>query len=128
MRFFERNQTALRGHPQGEQMRERMFDLLDLLKDQDAPLTDQLKSSLAIFALHATWFVFRQPEVTDEERQRAALQVALELIGATDDLVGAADVRDSLVGEPDQWERDLLGAEAPAATRAATAVEAPQTR
>jgi len=82
MRFFERNQTALRGHPKGEEMRDRMLDLLDLLKDPDAPLTAQLKSSLAIFALHATWFIFRDPDVTDDERKRAALEVALELVGA----------------------------------------------
>src|SRR5689334_12768186 len=59
MRFFERNQTALQGNPIGEEMRDRMLDLLDLLRDPDAPLTDQLRCSLALFAMHATWFVFR---------------------------------------------------------------------
>lgn len=88
MRFFERNQTALRSHPKGEQMRDRMMDLLDLLRDPEAPLTTQLKCSMALFALHATWFVFRQPGVSDAERQQAALEVALELVGATDAFVG----------------------------------------
>jgi AcrR family transcriptional regulator len=81
MRFFERNQTAMHAHPAGEKMRERMAAMLDILTDKDAPPADQLKSSLAIFAVHATWFVFRQSDVTDEQRQEAALQVALELIG-----------------------------------------------
>jgi AcrR family transcriptional regulator len=80
MRFFERNQTAMRANPAGEKMRERMMAMLDILTDKDAPLADQLKSSLAIFAMHATWFVFRQPDVTDEQRQQAGLQVALEMI------------------------------------------------
>src|SRR5690349_18175967 len=51
MRFFERNQTALQGNEAGEQMRDRMLDLLELLRDPDAPLTTQLKCSLALFAM-----------------------------------------------------------------------------
>jgi AcrR family transcriptional regulator len=82
MRFFERNQTALRDHPKSEQMREVMLRMLDVLSSPDDPLPTQLKSSLAIFALHATWFVLRDPKVTDKERQDAALAVALELIDA----------------------------------------------
>jgi hypothetical protein len=81
MRFFERNQTAMRANPAGERMRERMAAMLDILTDRDAPLTDQLKSALAIFAMHATWFVFRRPDVTDDQRKDAGLQVALELLG-----------------------------------------------
>src|SRR5262249_36491279 len=81
MRFLERNQAALRQNPSVEKMRERMLSMLDILTDRDAPLADQLRSSLAIFAMHATWFVFRDPGVTDEQRQQAGLQVALELVG-----------------------------------------------
>ncbi len=80
MRFLERNQTALQGHPTTEKMRGRMMAMLDILTDKDAPLADQLKCSLAIFAMHATWFVFRDPDVTDEQRQEAGLKVALELV------------------------------------------------
>ena len=83
MRFFERNQTSLRDHPATEKMRERMLEMLDFLTDPDAPLVEQLKSSLAIFALHATWFVFRDQTVTDEQRQQAALEVAMELVACT---------------------------------------------
>jgi AcrR family transcriptional regulator len=81
MRFFERNQTSLRDHPATERMRERMLAMLEFLADRDAPLTEQLKSSLAIFAVHATWFVLRDQTVTDEQRQQAGLDVAMELIG-----------------------------------------------
>jgi AcrR family transcriptional regulator len=88
MRFFERNQTALRGQPSGERMRERMLDLLELLRDPHAPLTTQLKCSMALLSMHAIWFLFGEGEVTDAERQRAALEVALELVGASDDMVG----------------------------------------
>ena len=80
MRFFERNQTALRDHPKSERFREVMLRIMNVLSDPADPLTTQIKSSLAIFALHATWFVLRDPTVTDEQRQEAALAVALELI------------------------------------------------
>jgi AcrR family transcriptional regulator len=82
MRFFERNQTALRDHPKSEEFREIMLRIMNVLSDPEDPLPKQLKSSLAIFALHATWFVLRDPNVTDEERRAAALEVALDLIGA----------------------------------------------
>lgn len=80
MRFFERNQTALRGHPKSEQMRDRMYKIINILSSPDDPLVARLKSSMAIFALHASWFVLRDESVTDAEREEAAVQVALELV------------------------------------------------
>jgi AcrR family transcriptional regulator len=80
MRFFERNQSSMMGHKAGMQMRGRMIEMLDLLSDRDDPLPDQIRCSLAIFALHSTWFVIRDPEITDEQRRTAALEVALDLI------------------------------------------------
>jgi AcrR family transcriptional regulator len=59
MRFFERNQTALRDDPSSERMR---------------------KHAMAIFAVHATWFILRDDSVSDEDRQAAGLTVALELV------------------------------------------------
>jgi AcrR family transcriptional regulator len=80
MRFFERNQSSMMSHKAGMQMRGRMIEMLDLLSDRDDPLPDQIRCSLAIFALHSTWFVIRDPEITDEQRRMAALEVALDLI------------------------------------------------
>jgi AcrR family transcriptional regulator len=82
MRFMERNPTALKDQPATEKMRERMIGLVQLLSDGDDPLTKRLKGSLAIFAIHASWFTLRDPSITDEQRQVAAIEVALELIGA----------------------------------------------
>lgn len=82
MRCLERNQAALRDHPQSEKMRHLMKDIVDLLSDPDDPLTVRLKCALSIFALHATWFVIRDENVTDEQRSEASLDVALELVGA----------------------------------------------
>jgi AcrR family transcriptional regulator len=81
MRFLERNQTALRGHPKSERIRDVMISVIDLLSDRGDPLPVRLKSSLALFAMHATWFI--DPDhtaYTDEERAKSALQIALELL------------------------------------------------
>jgi AcrR family transcriptional regulator len=80
MRFLERNQAALRGHAKSEQMREIMYGLMDLLSEPGDPLPARLKSSLALFAMHATWFIDADGEYTDEERSEAALTIALELL------------------------------------------------
>jgi AcrR family transcriptional regulator len=84
MRFMERNQTALRGHGKIERMRDLTAALLDLLCEPEDPLTVRLKRSMAIFAMHAVWFVFRSTDVSDEARTEAALSVALELVDSSD--------------------------------------------
>jgi AcrR family transcriptional regulator len=80
MRFFERNQSSMQQHKSGGQMRERMTEMLDVLTVPEAPLPDQIRCALAIFALHSTWFTVRDPDVTDEQRRAAALEVALDLV------------------------------------------------
>ena len=80
MRFLERNQTALRSHPKSEHMREIMYTMVDLLSGPDDPLPVRLKCSVALFALHAVWFVDREADHTDDDRTEAALAVALELV------------------------------------------------
>jgi AcrR family transcriptional regulator len=84
MRFFERNQTSLRDHPKSEQMRERMFAIMDILSSPGDPLAERLRSSMAILALHASWFVLPDPAITNDQRKEAGLEVALELIATAD--------------------------------------------
>lgn len=80
MQFLERNQTALREHPSSTQMRDTMISIIGLLTDREAPLTTQLKCALAIFAVHASKFIFRDDSVSEADREAAGLEVALELI------------------------------------------------
>lgn len=80
MRFFERNPTALRDHPSGERMREQMLGVVEYLAAPGAPPKERLRASLALFAVHASWFVLRDDSVSDEERRNAGLEVALELL------------------------------------------------
>jgi AcrR family transcriptional regulator len=81
MRFMERNQSSMQQLKAGSTMRERMVELLDALSPPDASLPDQIRYSLAIFALHSTWFTVRDPDISDDQRREAALEVAMELVG-----------------------------------------------
>lgn len=93
IRFMERNQTALRGKSKIETMRDRMSALLNVLCEANDPLTVKLKRSMAIFSMHAVWFILHDDDVTDEDRAQAALSVALELIDCSDGCPSEAERR-----------------------------------
>lgn len=80
MRFFEQNQTALKSLAAGQKMRERLLHLADVLVRPDTSPAAQLRATLSLFAIHSSWFAVRLPEITPEERQRIALEVAYELL------------------------------------------------
>jgi AcrR family transcriptional regulator len=80
VRFFERNQSSMGQHKAGAIMKERLRELQDQLADPSGPLTTRIRASLAIFALHSTWFSVPDPDITDEQRHEASLEVALDLI------------------------------------------------
>ncbi|GAA2873433.1 TetR family transcriptional regulator [Streptosporangium fragile] len=80
MRFFERNQTALKDHPVMTKNRGRMLHLLTFLVEPGDPTTTRLRNAMALFALHAAWFVLPDETVSDDERRAAALEVALDLV------------------------------------------------
>jgi AcrR family transcriptional regulator len=84
IRFFERNPTVMQSFKSGGHMRDRMIAILDNLSARTDPLPDQIRCSLAIFALHSTWFVIRDPNITEEERRAASLEVALDLVTTAD--------------------------------------------
>jgi AcrR family transcriptional regulator len=80
MRFLERNPTSMQKHHAGLKMRDKLADVQAILTTPEAPLTDHLRRSLAILAVHTSWFTLRSPDITDEQRHRAALEVALGLV------------------------------------------------
>ncbi|MFG3260492.1 TetR/AcrR family transcriptional regulator [Streptomyces sp. NPDC048172] len=79
-RFMQENQATMRDLKIGDHMKRRIFVLLDLIRDDDAPLVDQVRCSSALFTMHATLFALQHPEVPLEEKSKAALQVAQELV------------------------------------------------
>ncbi|MBX6386963.1 MAG: TetR/AcrR family transcriptional regulator [Microbispora sp.] len=80
MQFMDRNKTALQGHAKVELMRERMGELMRALCEPGDPLPVRLRRSMALFAMHAAWHFIRDDSLTEEERSRAGLEVALELV------------------------------------------------
>jgi AcrR family transcriptional regulator len=80
MQFFERNQTLAKTLQSGDAMRSQMIELTDLLSDTSDPPAVQLRRSMAIFAIHASWFVFSLRNVPEEQSREAGLEVAFELI------------------------------------------------
>ncbi|MGW4466636.1 TetR/AcrR family transcriptional regulator [Micromonospora sp. NPDC004704] len=84
MRFFDQNQTVLKSLPAGQMMRERLLQLATVLAwPQDSP-TAQLRATLALFAVHSSWFAIRSPEITDAQRRELALEIAHELLDRID--------------------------------------------
>ena len=91
IRFFERNQTLIKTLPAGHGMRAQMSRVFEFLVDPDEPLTMQLRRSMAVFSIHACWFLLRdRPGTTAEERREAALEVALDLMRSSEAAPGPA--------------------------------------
>jgi AcrR family transcriptional regulator len=80
IRFFERNQATVKDLGAGEAMRKQMVEVMNLLSTKTEPYDVQLRRSLAIFAIHASWFAMREREWNEEEGQAAALKVAIDLV------------------------------------------------
>jgi AcrR family transcriptional regulator len=80
IQFVQGNQSAVRDLKDSKSLFDRFRVVSGLLAKQDAPLTAQLKSSMAIAMLHIGYFGPFQLNATVEERRAAALEVALELI------------------------------------------------
>jgi len=62
-------------------MRDKMRDMLDVLTPENASTATRIRCSLAIIALHSSSFTIRDPDISDDERRSAAVEVALDLIG-----------------------------------------------
>jgi AcrR family transcriptional regulator len=80
MRFFERNQAAMKDRPSGKHFKDRIEVIVDILAEPGAPPARRLRAALAFFTLHASWFVLDSESISDAERMRTALETAYELI------------------------------------------------
>lgn len=82
MRFMSENASAVRELKAGDKARGRFLALAALLSDENAALPDVLRARLSMFALQASMFLMRDLDVTDDERNDAAVKVALDMVGA----------------------------------------------
>ena len=80
MQFIQGNQSAIRDLKHSGELFARFRTLSRLLTDPNAALTTQLKSGMALGMLHIGVFGPIEIDATPQQRQAAALEVALELI------------------------------------------------
>jgi AcrR family transcriptional regulator len=81
IQFVQGNQSAVRDLEDSHALFEKFRELAHLLTDSSAPLTTQLKNSMALAVLHLGHVAPFDLKATPEERKAAALEVALELVG-----------------------------------------------
>ncbi|MBD0422481.1 TetR/AcrR family transcriptional regulator [Streptomyces sp. TRM S81-3] len=79
-RFMQENQATVRELRIGGMFKDRMLVLRDILVAPDADLVDQVRSISALFTLHAGMFVLQDLEGDPEDKRRAVLEVATDLI------------------------------------------------
>ncbi|WP_030373412.1 TetR/AcrR family transcriptional regulator [Streptomyces rimosus] len=81
-RFMQENQAAVRDLSIGETFKQRMIRLTGLLREPEAELTDQVRCITAIFSMHAGLFAMQTLEGDPEDKRKAILEVATELVTA----------------------------------------------
>ncbi|APU41939.1 MULTISPECIES: TetR/AcrR family transcriptional regulator [unclassified Streptomyces] len=79
-RFMQENQATTRELSIGETVKKRLFRLVELLRTDEGPLTDQVRCVSALFTLHAGMMFLQHVEGDPEETRLAALKVATDLI------------------------------------------------
>ncbi|MFG2139148.1 TetR/AcrR family transcriptional regulator [Streptomyces sp. NPDC048650] len=81
-RFMQENQATVRDLSIGDTFKARMVTLFGLLKEPDAELTDQVRCLTALFSMHASMFAMQSVEGDPEDKRKAVLEVATELVTA----------------------------------------------
>ncbi|MER7480309.1 helix-turn-helix domain-containing protein [Streptomyces sp. NPDC126510] len=79
-RFMHENQATVRDLRIGESFKERIHNLRDIIVDPDADLVDQVRCASAIFTLHAGMFLLQDMGDDPEEKNKAVLEVATDLV------------------------------------------------
>ena len=86
VRFMQENQAAVRELSIGTDFRDRMLDVLALVRNPEGELSDDMRCVSALLAMHASMhigvFGLRARHISPEERRQAALDVAIELVTA----------------------------------------------
>ncbi|MFJ2262431.1 TetR/AcrR family transcriptional regulator [Streptomyces sp. NPDC087844] len=79
-RFMQENQATVRELSIGESFKDRMVKLLDIIREPQAPLKDQVRCVSALFTMHAGMFALKDIEGDPEDKRKAVLEVAVELV------------------------------------------------
>ncbi|WP_327368162.1 TetR/AcrR family transcriptional regulator [Streptomyces sp. NBC_01217] len=78
--FMQENQATVRDLSIGKTIKDRVIGMVDLIKEPDAPLADQVRCFTALFTMHAGMFALNDVEGDPEEKRKAVLEVAFELV------------------------------------------------
>ncbi|MFF3125806.1 TetR/AcrR family transcriptional regulator [Streptomyces sp. NPDC057908] len=78
--FMQENQATVRELSIGKTIKDRIVGLVDLIREPDAPLADQVRCFTALFTMHAGMFALKDFEGDPEEKRRAVLEVAFDLV------------------------------------------------
>ncbi|MEU6219927.1 TetR/AcrR family transcriptional regulator [Streptomyces sp. NPDC047022] len=79
-RFMQENQATIRDLSIGEQFKDRMMQMREIVRDPGASLTDQVRCISALFTMHAGMFVLQDLGGDPEDVRKATLQVAVGLV------------------------------------------------
>ncbi|MEU7054928.1 helix-turn-helix domain-containing protein [Streptomyces sp. NPDC046197] len=79
-RFMQENQATVRELRIGDTFKDRMRGLRDIIIDPDASLADQVRCISALFTLHAGMFVMQDLEGDPEDKRKAVLEVATDMV------------------------------------------------
>jgi len=79
-RFMQENQATIRELRIGETFKDRMQGLREIIVDPDADLADQVRCVSALFTMHAGMFLLQDLDATPEEKRKAVLDVATDLV------------------------------------------------
>ncbi|TQE40091.1 TetR/AcrR family transcriptional regulator [Streptomyces ipomoeae] len=90
-RFMQENQATVRELSVGETFKERVIHLVDAIKEPDAALPDQVRCISALFTMHAGMFILRDVEGDPEEKRKAVLEVAIDLVTQAHGGAGASE-------------------------------------
>ncbi|MER5849246.1 helix-turn-helix domain-containing protein [Streptomyces sp. NPDC002012] len=78
--FMQENQATVRELSIGKTIKDRIVGLVDLIREPDAPLADQVRCFTALFTMHAGMFALKDFEGDPEEKRKAVLEVAFDLV------------------------------------------------
>jgi len=79
-RFMQENQATVRDLSIGDTFKSRMLGMREIIIDPDAPLVDQVRCISAMFTLHAGMFVLQDLAGDADEKRKAVLEVAIDLV------------------------------------------------
>jgi AcrR family transcriptional regulator len=79
-RFMQENQATVRELSIGNQFKDRMLQMREIIRDPDGSLTDQVRCVSALFTMHAGMFLLQEVEGDAEDKRKAVLEVAIDLV------------------------------------------------